>query len=154
MTQSMETAPSRLDRLGKVAKQDKNLKFNNLLHHITPVLLYEAFTKLNRQAAKGVDNVGWYEYATQLKPKLMELHERLDTGKYKPQPVKQLWLPKVNGEQRPIGITALEDKIVQQAAVLVLTPIYETDFVGFSYGFTPNSKSASGIGCRLYGDFT
>jgi RNA-directed DNA polymerase len=99
MTQSMETVPSRLERLGKVAKQDKYLQFNNLLHHITPALLYDAFTKLNRQAAKGVDNVGWHEYATQLKPKLMALHERLHTGKYKPQPVKRLWLPKGNGEQ-------------------------------------------------------
>ena len=132
MTQSVEIVPSRLERLGKVARQDKNLKFNNLLHHITPALLYEAFNKLNRKAAKGVDNVGWHDYSVQLETKLTALHERIHTGKYKPKPVKRLWLPKGNGEQRPIGITALEDKIVQQAVVMVLEPIYEADFLGFS----------------------
>ena len=138
MTQSMEIVPSRLERLGKVAKEDKHLQFNNLLHHITSSLLHEAFYLLNRQATKGVDNVGWHEYAAQLEPRLIALHERIHRGKYKPKPVKRLWLPKGNGEQRPIGITALEDKIVQQAVVLVLTPIYEADFLGFSYGFRPN----------------
>ena len=133
----MEIVPSRLERLGKVARQDKHLQFNNLLHHITVALLHEAFNKLNRQAAKGIDNVNWYEYATQLKPRLIELHERIHMGKYKPQPVKRLWLPKGNGEQRPIGITALEDKIVQQSVVMVLEPIFEADFLGFSYGFRP-----------------
>ncbi len=138
MTQSMENLVSGLERLGKVAKQDKHLKFNNLMHHITPALLLEAFKKLNRQAAKGVDNLSWQDYAKACEQRLTILHEQLQSGKYKPKPVKRQWLPKGNGEQRPIGITSLEDKIVQQALVRVLEPIFEADFLGFSYGFRPN----------------
>ena len=138
MTQSMENLVSGLERLGKVAKQDTHLKFNNLMHHITPALLLEAFNKLNRHAAKGVDNLGWPDYAKECEQRLTILHGQLQSGKYKPKPVKRLWLPKGNGEQRPIGITSLEDKIVQQALVRVLEPIYEAEFLGFSYGFRPN----------------
>jgi RNA-directed DNA polymerase len=138
VTQSMENLVSGLERLGKVAKQDKHLQFNNLMHHITPALLLEAFKKLNRQAAKGVDNLSWQDYAKACEQRLTILHEQLQSGKYKPKPVKRQWLPKGNGEQRPIGITSLEDKIVQQALVRVLEPIYEADFLSFSYGFRPN----------------
>jgi len=138
VTQSMENLVSGLERLGKVAKNDKHLKFNNLMHHITPALLLEAFNKLNRQAARGVDNLSWQDYAKECEQRLTILHEQLQSGKYKLKPVKRQWLPKSNGEQRPIGITSLEDKIVQQALVRVLEPIYEADFLGFSYGFRPN----------------
>ena len=140
MTQSMDIVPSRLERLGRAAKLDKQLKFNNLLHHITPALLFEAYYKLNRKAAKGIDDLDWHEYGLSLEEKLTTLHKRIHTGQYKPLPVKRLWLPKGNGEQRPIGITALEDKLVQQAVVMVLEPIYETDFLGFSYGFRPQES--------------
>lgn len=138
MTQCMGNLASGLERLGKVAKQDKHLQFNNLMHHITPALLFEAFNQLNKHAAKGVDNLGWQDYAKGCEQGLTLLHEQLQSGKYKPKPVKRQWLPKGNGEQRPIGITSLEDKIVQQALVMVLEPIYEADFLGFSYGFRPN----------------
>ena len=138
MTQSMDNLTSSLERLGKVAKQNKQLQFNNLMHHLTPTLLFEAFNKLNKHAAKGVDGQGWQDYAKDSEHRLRLLHERLQSGKYKPKPVKRQWLPKENGEHRPIGITSLEDKIVQQALVQVLEPIYEADFLGFSYGFRPN----------------
>jgi len=85
-----------------------------------------------------VDNLSWQDYAKECEQHLAILHEQLQSGKYKPKPVKRQWLPKGNGEQRPIGITSLEDKIVQQALILVLEPIYEADFLGFSYGFRPN----------------
>ena len=138
MTQRMDNLGSGLERLGKVAKRDKLIQFNNLMHHITPTLLFEAFNKLNKRAARGVDGEGWQDFAKDSEQRLTILHERLQSGKYKPKPVKRQWLPKGNGEQRPIGITALEDKIVQQALVQVLEPIYEADFLGFSYGFRPN----------------
>jgi hypothetical protein len=131
----MENLVSGLERLGKVAKQDKQLQFNNLMHHITPALFHEAYKKLNLQAAKGVDNLSWQDYAKACEQRLTILHEQLQSGKYKPKQVKRQWLPKGSGEQRPIGITSLQDKIIQQMLVLVLEPIYDAEFLGFSYGF-------------------
>jgi RNA-directed DNA polymerase len=128
VTQSMENLVSGLERLEKVVKQDKHMQFNNLMYHITPALLLEAFKKLNRQAAKRVDNLGWQDYAKACEQRLIILHEQLESRKYKPKPVRRQWLPKSNDEQRPIGITSLEDKIIQQALILVLEPIYEADF--------------------------
>jgi RNA-directed DNA polymerase len=89
VTQSMENLVSGLERLGEVAKQDKHLQFNNLMHHITPALLLEAFNKLNRQAAKAVDNLGWQDYAKECEQRLTILHKQLQSGKYKPKPVKR-----------------------------------------------------------------
>ena len=137
MTQSMDFLLPRLDRLGEVAKSNKSLQFNNLFHHLNLTLLLKAFYKLNRKAAKGVDNLGWFEYQKNAKQNIRALHEKLQSGQYKARPVKRLWIPKPNGEKRPIGITAMEYKIVQQALVWVLEPIYESDFLGFSYGFRP-----------------
>lgn len=137
MTQSLEELLPRLDRLGKAAKRSKSLQFNNLMHHISPLLLQKAFYQLNKKAAKGVDNLGWHDYEKDVLTRLKGLHLRLQSGRYKAQPVKRLWIPKGNGEERPIGITAIEDKIVQQTIVWLLEPIYEEDFLGFSYGFRP-----------------
>lgn len=137
MTQSLEDLLPRLDRLGKAAKQDKTLQFTNLMHHISMILLQKAFRHLNKSAAKGVDNLGWHDYEKDVLTRLKDLHERLHSGRYKAKPVKRIWIPKANGDKRPIGITAIEDKIVQQAVVWILEPIYEVDFLGFSYGFRP-----------------
>jgi RNA-directed DNA polymerase len=137
MTQCLEELLPRLERLGEVAKRDKSLKFTNLLHHISLLLLQKAFYQLNKKAAKGVDDLGWHDYEKDVLTRLKALHQRIQSGRYKAQPVKRLWIPKGNGEERPIGVTAIEDKIVQQCVVWLLTPIYETDFLGFSYGFRP-----------------
>ena len=138
MTQTLDKLLlPRLDRLGEIAKRDKSLKFTNLLHHISPYLLQKAFYQLNKNAAKGVDNMGWHDYEKDVLRRLKSLHNRIQSGRYKAQCVKRLWIPKGNGEQRPIGITSIEDKIVQQCVVWLLTPIYEADFLGFSYGFRP-----------------
>jgi len=91
----------------------------------------QAYFALNRTAATGVDGQTWEGYGANLQ----DLHERIHSGSYKPRPTKRVWLPKPDGRKRPIGITALEDKIVQQALVWVLESIYEEDFLGFSYGF-------------------
>jgi RNA-directed DNA polymerase len=135
MTQGLEALLPRLDRLGLAAKRDKSLQFNNLMHHITIVFLQKAFYQLNKKAVKGVDELSWHEYEKDLLGRVKDLHSRLQSGRYKAQPVKRLWISKGDDQQRPIGVTAIEDKIVQQAVVWLLAPIYEEDFLGFSYGF-------------------
>ena len=131
----MEGLLPRLDRLGEMAKHNKTLQFNNLLHHLNLAMLTKAFYHLNKRAARGVDNMGWYDYQTDATRQLAALHQRIQSGRYKAQAVKRIWIPKGNGEERPIGVTAIEDKIVQQAVVWLLEPIYESYFLGFSYGF-------------------
>lgn len=136
-TQSAEGKLPGLERLQAKAKQDRSLRFSNLLHHITPEMLEKAYKSLNRQSARGVDRQSWKQYGKELPARIQDLHQRIHTRRYKPQPVLRLWLSKPNGEKRPIGITAVEDKVVQQAMVWVLEAIYEADFLGFSYGFRP-----------------
>ncbi len=137
-TQSAEGKPSGLERLHVKARQDRSLRLSNLLHHITPELLEKAYKSLNRKSARGVDHQSWKQYGEELPSRIRDLHQRIHTRRYKPQPVLRLWLPKPNGEKRPIGVTAVEDKVVQQAVVWVLEVIYEANFLGFSYGFRPN----------------
>jgi group II intron reverse transcriptase/maturase len=107
------------------------------MHHLTAERLREAYYALKRNAAAGVDDVTWQEYGEGLESRIMDLHDRVQSGRYRAKPSKRVWLPKPDGRHRPIGIAALEDKIVQQGAVWVLNQIYEKDFHGFSYGFRP-----------------
>lgn len=107
------------------------------MHFITEPLLEKAYRALNRKAAVGIDGESWKSYGENIMPKLKQLCQTLHTNSYKPRPVKRHWILKDNGQQRPIGITCLEDKIVQQALVWILESIYENDFLGFSYGFRP-----------------
>jgi RNA-directed DNA polymerase len=137
-TQSAESRLTGPMRLHQAAKRDRSLRFDNLLHHITPQQLLQAYQHLNKKSAKGVDGESWLSYGRQLSKRLNSLHTRIHTMKYQPQPVKRIWIPKANGDLRPIGITTVEDKIVQQVMVWILESIYETDFLGFSYGFRPN----------------
>jgi group II intron reverse transcriptase/maturase len=108
-----------------------------LLHHLTVDLLRQAFLALKRRAAPGVDGVTWQDYEAQLEGNLQGLHARVHSGAYRALPVRRRFIPKPDGRQRPLGIAALEDKIVQRATVAVLNAIYEEDFLGFSYGFRP-----------------
>jgi RNA-directed DNA polymerase len=126
-----------LDRIREAAARDRNLRFTNLMHHLTAERLREAYYALKRNAAAGVDDVTWQEYGEGLESRVTDLHDRVQSGRYRAKPSKRVWLPKPDGRQRPIGIAALEDKIVQQGAVWVLNQIYEKDFHGFSYGFRP-----------------
>jgi RNA-directed DNA polymerase len=121
----------------EAASRDKRVRFTALLHHVTTKLLMGSFYALKRDAAPGVDGVTWQEYETDLDEKLVDLHRRIHRGTYRAQPSKRAYIPKADGRQRPLGIAALEDKIVQQAVVTVLNQIYEEDFLGFSYGFRP-----------------
>ncbi len=126
-----------LDRIREAATRDGNQRFTNLMHHLTAELLREAYEALKRNAAAGVDDVTWQEYGEGLESRIMDLHDRVQSGRYRAKPSKRVWLPKPDGRHRPIGIAALEDKIVQQGTIWVLNQIYEKDFYGFSYGFRP-----------------
>ena len=136
-TQSRISELSDLLGVRKAARKDKRTRFTALLHHVTVNLLRDSYYALKRDAAPGVDGVSWQEYETGLDEKLAELHGRIHRGAYRAQPSKRAYIPKADGRQRPLGIAALEDKIVQHAVVTILNQIYEQDFVGFSYGFRP-----------------
>jgi group II intron reverse transcriptase/maturase len=136
-TQSRISGGSDLLGVRKAARKDKRTRVTALLHHVTFDLLRGSFYALKREAAPGIDGVTWKEYETDLDEKLADLHGRIHRGTYRAQPSKRAYIPKTDGRQRPLGIAALEDKVVQQAVVTVLNQIYEEDFVGFSYGFRP-----------------
>jgi len=136
-TQSRGSVSQGLDRVRNAARQRKKEKFSALLHHVTVDLLRDAFLALKRRAAPGVDGVTWQDYEADLEGNLRELHAKVHRGTYRALPVRRRFIPKPDGKQRPLGVTALEDKIVQRAVVAVLNAIYEEDFLGFSYGFRP-----------------
>ena len=139
-TQSRESAPSALDRVRQAARRDKEAKFTALLHHVTAEALEASFYELKRKAAPGVDGVTWEQYGTGLTTNVRELHDRLQRGAYRAKPSRRVYIPKADGRLRPLGIAALEDKLVQRAVVGVLNNIYESDFQGFSYGFRPGRR--------------
>jgi retron-type reverse transcriptase len=131
-------APSALERVRQAAKRDRKLRFTALLHHIYNLeTLRMAYLRIKREAAPGVDGETWEHYGERLETNLQDLSDRLQRGAYRAKPVRRVYIPKADGRQRPLGVTALEDKIVQRAAVEVLNAIYESDFLGFSYGFRP-----------------
>ncbi len=137
-TPSRTDAPSALGRVRQAAKKDRKLRFTALLHHIYSLeTLRRAYFSLKKEAAPGVDGETWRHYGEELEANLQGLSARLKRGAYRAKPVRRVYIPKADGRQRPLGVTALEDKIVQRAAVEVLSAIYETDFLGFSYGFRP-----------------
>ena len=144
-TQRQGEALNRLDRIREAARRDKNLRFTSLMHHITVDLLRDSFNALKRDVAPGVDNVTWRQYGEELETHLPDLHERVQSGRYRAKPSKRTWIPKSDGRQRPIGIAALEDKVVQQAVVRVLNQIFEEDFLGFSYGFRPGRNQHNAL---------
>src|SRR2546426_5306506 len=136
-TQSEARVSQGLAGVRRVARERKEMKFTALLHHLTVGLLRDSFYALKRKAAPGVDGVTWQEYETGLEGRLADLHSRVHRGAYRAQPSRRVYIPKADGRQRPLGVAALEDKIVQQAVVTILNQIYEVDFRGFSYGFRP-----------------
>ena len=128
---------SALDRVRQVAKRDRKVRFTALLHHVSLGRLRAAYWAIRPQAAPGVDGVTWADYGQGLEANLQDLHERVQSGRYRAKPSRRAYIPKADGRLRPLGIAALEDKIVQRAVVEVLNAVYEVDFRGFSYGFRP-----------------
>lgn len=128
---------SDLDRVRQLARQDKEVRFTALLHHVTVDRLREAYRAISPNAAAGVDGVTWRDYGRDLEANLLDLHARVHRGAYRARPTRRVFIPKADGRLRPLGVAALEDKILQRAVVEVLNAIYEEDFLGFSYGFRP-----------------
>jgi RNA-directed DNA polymerase len=150
-TQSRESGPSGLDRVRQAAKGDKKLRFTALLHHVNIELLRSSYYSLKRRAAAGVDGVTWQEYGDGLEERLADLHGRVHRGAYHAQPSRRVWIPKADGRKRPLGIAALEDKIVQYAVVQVLNQIWEEDFLDFSYGFRPGRSQHDALDALYVG---
>jgi RNA-directed DNA polymerase len=157
-TQGREDALSALERVRQAASSDRKQRFTALFHHIYDIArLRAAFLAIKKDAAAGVDGETWEHYGENLEANLQGLSRRLKRGAYRARPVRRVYIPKVGkpGELRPLGVPALEDKIVQRATVEVLNAIYEQDFLGFSYGFRPRRSPhqaldalAVGIGTR------
>jgi group II intron reverse transcriptase/maturase len=131
---------SGLDRVREVARTNKEARFTALLHHVDIARLWSAYGAISPQAAPGLDGVTWEDYGKDLERNLQDLHRRVHSGAYRARPSRRVYIPKADGRQRPLGIAALEDKIVQQAVVEVLNAVYEEDFLGLSYGFRPGRK--------------
>jgi group II intron reverse transcriptase/maturase len=120
-----------------VARTDKGARFTALLHHVDLDRLRAAYRAIRPQAAPGVDGVTWKDYGQDLEANLQDLHARVHGGTYQARPSRRAYIPKADGRLRPLGIAALEDKLLQRAVVEVLNAVYEEDFLGFSYGFRP-----------------
>src|SRR3984893_3961568 len=134
----------------KAARENKEMKFTALLHHLTVDLLRQSFYSLKRKAAPGVDGVTWWEYETGLEERLIDLHGRVHRGAYRALPSRRVYIEKEDGRQRPLGVAALEDKIVQYAVATILNEIYEEDFLGFSYGFRPGRSQHDALDALSY----
>ena len=137
-TQSRENVPSALERIRQAARKDRKQRFTSLLHHVYEVeRLRAAYLATKRDAAAGIDGETWQHYGENLEANLQDLSARLARGAYQAKPVRRAYIPKADGRLRPLGVPTLEDKIVQRAVAEVCSAIYETDFLGFSYGFRP-----------------
>ena len=154
-TPRRKDAPSALERVRQAAEKDKKLRFTALLHHIyNQETLRMAYFRLKKEAAPGVDGETWRHYGEKLEENLQDLSGRLKRGAYRAKPVRRVYIDKADGRKRPLGVPALEDKIVQRAAVEVLNAIYETDFLGFSYGFRPGRSQHQALDALYTGLLT
>jgi RNA-directed DNA polymerase len=150
-TQGWEAVSQAQDRIRGAVNRNKKEKLTALLHHVNVDVLRWAFLNLKKGAAPGVDDVRWAQYAEELEGNLVSLHERVHSGAYRALPSRRRYIPKADGKQRPLGIAAIEDKIVQAAVVAILTPIYEAEFLGFSYGFRPGRSQHDALDALAYG---
>ena len=150
-TQSRATVTQAAERIRQFVKREPQEKLTALLHHVTPEALRVAYYALKRDAAPGVDGMTWREYETGLDVRLHDLHRRVHTGAYRATPVRRVNIDKPDGGTRPLGVAALEDKIVQKAVVdVILTPIYEEEFLGISYGFRPGRGAHDALDALAY----
>lgn len=150
-TLSRAGVSQRLARVRERARHGKRERFTALMHHVTLDVLDAAFGWLQRNAAAGVDGVMWHDYARHREANLIDLHARLQRGVYRASPSRRQYIPKPDGGQRPLGVAALEDKIVQRALVEVLNAVYEQDFLGFSYGFRPGRSQHDALDALAVG---
>lgn len=142
---TLESMSTKLNRITEMAKQHSAFQFRTLAHLINPQTMEDAFRKLAKNAAAGIDGVTSREYERNLAGNLASLHERLKAGQYRAQPLKRIYIEKENGKLRPISIPAIEDKIVQRAVVEILNRIYENDFLPCSYGYRPERNAHDAV---------
>src|ERR1022692_1593 len=142
---------SDLDRVRQVARKDRGVRFTALLHHVSVDRLREAYRAISPNAAPGVDGVTWRDYGLDLEANLQDLHARVHRGAYRARPTRRVFIPKPDGRLRPLGVAALEDKILQRAVVEVLNAIYEQDFLGLSYGFRPGRSPHDALDALAFG---
>ena len=150
-TQSREAVSQAQDRIREAVTRNRKERLTALLHHVSTDCLRWAFYNLKKRAAPGVDEVTWDQYAENLEANLVDLHARVHAGTYRALPSRRKYIPKADGRQRPLGIAAIEDKIVQAAVVAILTPVYEVEFLGFSYGFRPRRGQHDALDALAYG---
>lgn len=140
-TDQGSTMSTGLLKVAERAKRDPDARFNSLAHLVDEAALRRAYDRIRKDAAVGVDGITKEEYGRQLEVNLRGLHERLKTMRYRHQPIRRVHIPKGNGKTRPIGISSLDDKIVQGALREVLEAVYEQDFLECSYGFRPGRSA-------------
>lgn len=151
-TQDRVALQHALARIRQLAKGKKEQQFTTLWHHVYDIRrLRESYYALKRNAAVGVDGQTWKQYGQNLEENLRDLSDRLKRGAYRAKPVRRVFIPKADGRQRPLGIPALEDKIVQRSAAEVLCAVYEVDFLGFSYGFRPGRSPHNALDALTVG---
>ena len=150
-TQSRAAVSQAQARIREAVTRNRQEKLTALLHHLTIDILRASFFGLKKSAAPGVDEMTWIEYAAGLEENLSDLHSRVQSGAYRALPSRRTYIPKADGRKRPLGIAALEDKIVQAAVVAILTPIYEAEFLGFRYGFRPKRNQHQALDALAFG---
>lgn len=133
---------TKLSLISKRAREDRRMKFNNLMHLVNESYLRECYSRLKKGKSPGVDRITLEEYGKNLAKNVEELVSRMKQMSYRPQPVRRTYIPKSKGKMRPLGIPTIEDKMVQMAFARILESIWEEDFISISYGFRP------GRGCH------
>ncbi len=151
-TQSRGSVSQAVDRIRRAIARNPKERLTALLHHVTVEALRRAYLGLRKDAAPGIDGIRWEEYGAKLEERLLDLHRRVHRGAYRAPPVRRVRIPKPDGRTRPLGVAALEDKILQKAVVdELLTPIYEAEFLGLSYGFRPGRKAHDALDALAFG---
>jgi len=141
---------SKLSSISYCAKSDPTFEFMSLAHHLNVEFLKDCYLNLDRNKAVGIDRVSWLEYKEDLDNNIINLVDKLKRKTFKPLPARRVYIPKGNGEMRPLGISSIENKIVESGIARIIGSIYEADFYDFSYGFRPNKNAHQAV--KVIGD--
>jgi group II intron reverse transcriptase/maturase len=128
-----------------MAKEHPERAFTNLAHHIDLDFLHEAYRLTRKDGATGIDGVSGEDYGRDLEGNLQDLLERFKSGRYRAPDVRRVHIPKGNGRTRPLGIPTFEDKVLQRAVAMLLTAVFEQDFLPCSYGFRPGRSAHQAV---------
>ena len=140
-TQGFDSVSTKQERIAEQAGACPDLVFTALHHHIDEAWMHSAWSLTRKDGATGVDGVTAADYETDLEVNLLDLLNRIKSGRYRAPPVRRHSIPKADGRRRPLGIPTLEDKVAQRAIVMILEPIFEADFLPCSYGFRPGRSA-------------